>query len=48
MKAFYRRNGSMGIPIKLRKPDTKFWEAKAEAEAGHKQYYEAEAIINSI
>ena len=30
-------------PIEPRKPGTKFWEAKAEAEAGRKIYYEAEA-----
>ena len=40
----------MGVPIERRKPDTKFREAKAEAEAGRKQYYEAEAEVmkNSI
>ena len=40
----------MGVPIKPRKPDTKFREAEAEAGAGCKQYYEAEAeaIKNSI
>ena len=40
----------MSVPIEPRKPDTKFREAEAEAEAGRKQYYEAEAeaIKNSI
>ena len=42
----------MGVPIDLRKPDTKFRAAEAESEAGRKQYYEAEteaeAIKNSI
>ena len=38
----------MRAPIEPRKPDTKFWEAEAEAEAGRKQYYEAEAEAEAI
>ena len=46
MNVFYTWSGSMGVPIEMRKPDTKFWEA--EAEASRKQYYKAKGIKNSI
>ena len=40
----------MGIPIEPWKPDTKFREAEANAEASRMQYYkaEAEAIKNNM
>ena len=40
--------GFIKTPIELRKPDKKFREAEAEAEAGRKKYYEAEAEAESI
>ena len=40
--------GFIKTPIEPRKPDTKFREAEAEAEAGRKKYYEAEGEVESI
>ena len=40
--------GCIKTPIELRKPNTKFLEAEAEAEAGCKKCCEAESIKNSI
>ena len=41
-------DGFIKTPIEPRKPDPKFREAEAEAEASRRKYYEAEAIKNGI
>ena len=48
IEAKFMNEGFIKTPIEPRKPGTKFREAKAEAEAGRKNYYEAEAEAESI